>query len=354
VQTVDFLDTGTRLIFRPFIGDDGYIRMEIHPEDSSGGLTSSNLPFKITTEVTSNIMIKDGRTIVIGGLFRESSDSSRSQIPGLGNIPFAGALFRQQRDRTTREEIIILLTPHIVKDDSAYADASEEMLKTTEQLRVGVRKGMMWFGRERLAESCYECAAAEMAKSEPDKGKALWHLDCAINLNPKYLEAIQLKQQLTGEELTESDNSAIRGFVRRQILADRARVTPATMPTSEADADSAVSSTGTPATLPTTQPAAVASSDDADDEFSLVLKTPSTQPTTAPSTADATAADPMFSGMMKEMFTLSEDKKGATTAPTSQPSSNGDPKTTVTELPMDEVTVQPPPQMPSSEDEHNK
>src|SRR5207248_2488407 len=45
VQTVDFLDTGTRLIFRPFIGDDGYIRMEIHPEDSSGGLNGSNLPF---------------------------------------------------------------------------------------------------------------------------------------------------------------------------------------------------------------------------------------------------------------------------------------------------------------------
>ena len=77
-QTVQFLDTGTRLIFRPYIGDDGYIRMEIHPEDSDGGLqTSANLPFKSTTEVTSNVMVKDGHMIVIGGLFRESSSSTR-------------------------------------------------------------------------------------------------------------------------------------------------------------------------------------------------------------------------------------------------------------------------------------
>src|SRR5205814_7865144 len=116
VETVEFLDTGTRLIFRPYIGDDGYVRMEIHPEDSSGGLTSSNLPFKVTTEVTSNVMVKDGHTIVIGGLFRESSDTARGQVPFLGNLPGAGWLFRNQRDRTTREEIIILLTPHVVKD----------------------------------------------------------------------------------------------------------------------------------------------------------------------------------------------------------------------------------------------
>src|SRR5207248_5832281 len=86
VETIEFLDTGTRLIFRPYIGDDGYVRMEIHPEDSSGGLTGANLPFKITTEMTSNIMVKDGHTIVIGGLFREASDSAKSQTPFLGNL----------------------------------------------------------------------------------------------------------------------------------------------------------------------------------------------------------------------------------------------------------------------------
>lgn len=347
VQTVDFLDTGTRLIFRPFIGDDGYIRMEIHPEDSSGGLTSANLPFKITTEVTSNIMVKDGRTIVIGGLFRESSDSSRSQIPGLGNLPLVGPLFRQQRDRTTREEIIILLTPHIIKDDSAYADASEDMLKQAEQLRVGVRKGMMWFGRERLAESCYDCAVAEMAKAEPDKGKALWHLDCALNLNPKFLEAIQLKQQLTGEEISEVDNSAIRGFVKRQILAERAKGSTKTSSTTGTDADAVVAE-GAPATLPSTQPAVVT--------FTFAPSTPSTQPSTQPSeTASAAQSgnvEAALTSVIKDM-TFTPTSATPTTAPTSQPSTTEEqPKTTVTELPMEETTVEPSAPAPSGGDQN--
>lgn len=232
VQTVDFLDTGTRLIFRPYIGDDGYVRMEIHPEDSSGGLNAANLPFKVTTEVTSNIMVKDGHTVVIGGLFREASTSAKNQIPVLGNIPLAGALFRNQSDQTQREEIIILLTPHVVKDDSAYSDASQEMLKQAEQLRIGVRKGMMFWGAERLAEGSYEAAVTEMSKPNPNRRLALWHLDCATNLNSTFIEAINMKRQLTGETLTESDNSSIRGFVRRQIMAEQRNVSriPATAP----------------------------------------------------------------------------------------------------------------------------
>lgn len=227
VQTVEFLDTGTRLIFRPYIGDDGYVRMEIHPEDSSGGLTGANLPFKITTEVTSNIMVKDGHTVVIGGLFRESSDTARSQVPGLGNIPVAGALFRQQRDRTTREEIIIMLTPHVIKDDAAFSAAAEELAKEGEKLRVGVRKGMMPWGRERLAEMAYESAETEMKKPNPDTEKALWHLNCATNLNPKFLEAIKLKESITGQTISESDNSSMRGFLRKQVLAERDNPVPA-------------------------------------------------------------------------------------------------------------------------------
>ena len=260
VQTVEFLQTGTRLIFRPYIGDDGYIRMEIHPEDSSGGLTGANLPFKVTTEVTSNVLVRDGHTIVIGGLFREDSNSTRGQVPGLGNIPFAGALFRSQRDRTTREEIIILLTPHIIKDDSVYAAASADELRRLDQLRVGVRRGMMGSGRERLAEGFYDGAQAELAKANPDRGKVMWNLNAATNLNPKFLEAIELKQQMTGKDLQAVDNSISRDFVRKLVLADMKR-------------NERVDATGVAFESPATQPA--------------------TRPTTAPTmTAQAVPATP--------------------------------------------------------------
>jgi type II secretory pathway component GspD/PulD (secretin) len=218
-QAVSFLDTGTILSFRPFVGDDGYIRMEVHPEDSSGSVTN-NLPNKTTTEVTSNVMVKDGNTIVIGGLFHESTNSGRSQIPGLGSLPLVGVLFRSQSDATQRHEVIILLTPHIIKDDSIYNKASEDELKEIEKLRVGARKELMFFGRERLAESAYEDAVNEMNKPHPNVDKAIWHLDCATDLNPHFIEAIDLKEKLTGKQVTDVDNSTIRGFVRRQIMLD--------------------------------------------------------------------------------------------------------------------------------------
>ena len=238
VQTVEFLQTGTRLIFRPYIGDDGFVRMEIHPEDSSGGLTGANLPFKVTTEVTSNVLVRDGHTVVIGGLFREDSNSTRGQVPMLGNLPLAGPLFRSQRDRTTREEIIILLTPHIIKDDSAYAELSDSERTRMEQMRIGVRRGMMISGRERLAEGFYDSAVAEMAKPNANRSKALWNLNAAANLNPKFLEAIELKQQITGKQVTSVDNNIARDFVKKSVMADLAKervdATTATEPVARA------------------------------------------------------------------------------------------------------------------------
>jgi len=62
------------------------------------------------------VVVKDGQTIVIGGLFRDSISTTRSQVPVLGDIPIAGVLFRGTKDTVKREEVIIMLTPHIVKE----------------------------------------------------------------------------------------------------------------------------------------------------------------------------------------------------------------------------------------------
>jgi type IV pilus assembly protein PilQ len=218
------LNTGIDLTFRPYIGDDGYIRMDINPSDSTPegtGNPTLGLPPNINeNEVSANIMVKDGHTVLIGGLFQDNSSTATSQVPFFGDLPFAGALFRQTADSTDRKEIIFLLTPHIVKDENAFSDMTEQQLKDMEKLRVGVRQGMMPWGRERLAESCYEEAETELHKPNPDLNMVRWHLDCATNLNPQFLEAIELKEKLTGQVLTTSDNSSIRGFVRRLMLAD--------------------------------------------------------------------------------------------------------------------------------------
>ena len=114
-QSVEFLDTGTRLVFRPFITGDGYVRLEIHPEDSNGGVKSDGLPFKETAEVTTNVMVRDGQTIVIGGLIRRRQEEVEKKVPVLGDVPLLGSLFRSEATMSLREEIVIVLTPRLMR-----------------------------------------------------------------------------------------------------------------------------------------------------------------------------------------------------------------------------------------------
>jgi len=225
VQTVEFLETGTQLVFRPFVADDGFIRVELHPEDSVGFINAQGLPSEQTTEVTTNVIVRDGETILIGGLFREVTTDARSQIPGLGDLPGVGVLFRSNSNSTAREEVIILLTIHIVKDHDAYAAFSREQIEAIERMRVGLRRGLMWHGRERIAQAQY--AKALDALSEGDRDKSLWHVNMALHNNSRFMSAIQLKETLLGRRAWDEDGTAGRMFLHRLISQDRGYNLPA-------------------------------------------------------------------------------------------------------------------------------
>jgi type IV pilus secretin PilQ/predicted competence protein len=224
-QAVQFLETGTKLIVRPFIARDGYIRMEVHPEDSSGsvktvaGSVNTVLPSETTTEVTSNVLVRDGRTIVIGGLFREVTTNGRSQVPVLGNIPCLGVLFRSTTDNTVREEVIALITPHIVKQ--AVDEAVSEQLKDdAERFRVGARKGMMWWGRDRLAQ--LHLGWAKQWLCEGNREKALWDVDMALSMSPRMDDAIKMKERLTQKAYwaDESRTSSVKNVLEKMVCQD--------------------------------------------------------------------------------------------------------------------------------------
>ncbi|MBU0616748.1 MAG: type II and III secretion system protein, partial [Planctomycetes bacterium] len=220
IQTVEFIETGTQILFRPFIANDGTIRMDIHPEDSSGGLTPDNLPFKDTTEVTSNVLIEDGHTLVIGGLFREVTTSRNTQIPWLGNLPLVGPLFRGKIDSAVREEVIVLITPHII-DGGADDGESAWALEEVERRRVLSHRGLMPWGRERLAQAHYGWALEHHRAGRVDK--ALWDLDLALSLNPRFMEADRLREELTKVATQEPDNSVIHHLVRQMIEQELSR-----------------------------------------------------------------------------------------------------------------------------------
>jgi len=194
-QQVEFLDTGTKLSFRPYIGDDGYIRMDIHPKDSSGTLKANAIPDEQSTELATNIMVKDGQTIVIGGLFRDVIVTSRSQIPLLGDLPLIGALFRKTTDTNQRQEVIVMLTPHII--DEAKETNSDARKDDITRKRLAAKNELQWAGKARLAEDRYLMAARSYL--EGDTEAAMNAINYVLELRPSYLEAIRLKERIIAE-----------------------------------------------------------------------------------------------------------------------------------------------------------
>jgi type IV pilus assembly protein PilQ len=192
---VQFLDTGTVLSFRPYIGNDGYIRMDICPKDSTASLNIDKVPDETVTQVRTNILVRDGQTIVIGGLFRDVTTTGRSQVPILGDLPLIGVLFRGTKDTTERQEVMVLLTPHIINEPNqteGIARASDIGRK-----RTAAKEELQWIDRARLAEDAYARAADYYL--EDNKVAAMKELDVAISLRPNYLEAIRLKERIISE-----------------------------------------------------------------------------------------------------------------------------------------------------------
>jgi type IV pilus assembly protein PilQ len=193
-EQVSFLETGTKLSFRPYIGNDGYIRMDIHPKDSDGSVTG-DLPTETSTEVATNIMVKDGQTIVIGGLFRDTIDTTRNQVPLLGNLPIIGAAFRSTVDKSKREEVIVMLTPHIIEES-----AQTEGLARAEDIqrkRFGAKGELQSIGRAKMAEDHYANAARYYV--EGDNESAMNEVGLALKLRPSYLEALRLKERILSQ-----------------------------------------------------------------------------------------------------------------------------------------------------------
>jgi type IV pilus assembly protein PilQ len=208
VQEVEFLDIGTQLRFRPFIASDGTVRMEIHPENSTGVVDPvSGLPSETTTEVTTNIMVKDGYTIAIGGLIGDQVEKTTKQIPFLGSIPYLGVLFRQTIDKVTRREVIVLLTPHIIDPERVDHEEIElgDAMATNRDL---ILRAHLPLSRIKLATRWIDCA--DRALAEGDAESALHYADAALFYVPSDVRAAKLRRRALA--VVELPNDEVRAL----------------------------------------------------------------------------------------------------------------------------------------------
>lgn len=210
-QSVQFLDTGTQLYFRPFISNDGFIRMELRPSVSDAeirevtavGGSAITIPDEVTNELTTNVMVRDGQTIVLGGLFRESTTVTRRQIPFLGDIPFLGAAFRGNDDESLRQEIVFLVKPTVV-NDQILLDEADRALATIDNARTGIRKGLLPWSRTKIT-AIYNVQAQELI-AQGNYKKALFKIQQSLSLNPAQPNVIAMRENLVGQENSWNDS----------------------------------------------------------------------------------------------------------------------------------------------------
>ncbi|MCH2147298.1 MAG: hypothetical protein MK073_05725 [Phycisphaerales bacterium] len=215
-QTVEFLDTGIQLVFRPFISPDGMIRLELQPNVSSATLRTDagqSVPDEITQQLMTNVRCRDGETIILGGLFRESTTVSRNQVPLLGDIPLIGQAFRGQDDQLDKEEIIFLLTPSIVSDEQLW-EAGRDSLEIVESIRVGARAGLLPFSHEQITAN-YNRDALN-AYRHGDLEQALYWSNLSLRNASKQPEMIRLRDQITGERESTWERDLLRELLLKE------------------------------------------------------------------------------------------------------------------------------------------
>ena len=129
-STIQYKDIGIILKVKPQINDSGLVSLELTQEISQVGASATIANQQFTaidkTETTTNLVAHDGETIIIGGLIREDVTKEKNGIPFLSKIPLLGNLFSFTSNTTDRTELIILLTPHVVKNHEEAGDVTAD------------------------------------------------------------------------------------------------------------------------------------------------------------------------------------------------------------------------------------
>jgi type II secretory pathway component GspD/PulD (secretin) len=117
-QQVQFVDIGVKMRLTPTIGSDGSVTAEVHPEYSAIEGFVGGYPVLASRKVDTRLRVRDGDTIVLGGLLRDIDSESVTRVPGLSSIPIIGKLFQDRQRTHQRDEVVFLITPHILRASS--------------------------------------------------------------------------------------------------------------------------------------------------------------------------------------------------------------------------------------------
>ena len=135
--STEYVDAGIKLTYTPVVSRDGYITSSVHTEVSTPTLISELKNYRINSRTAdTNVRMRNGETLVIGGLISEEEQKQLQQIPFLSKIPLLGALFRNHYKSKSRTEVIMLLTPYLTEAGRSPAIYDETLLPVLKSAAV--------------------------------------------------------------------------------------------------------------------------------------------------------------------------------------------------------------------------
>ncbi len=137
LQSYDYKDTGVLLEVLPRVNSGGMVNMEIKQEVIDVGAPDTSVDNQRTflqRSVTSKVVVQSGQTLVLGGLIRDNRSGSQGGLPVLYKIPVLGALFGGTNEEMLRTELIVLITPRVVRDSQEARQVTDEIRRKMKEI----------------------------------------------------------------------------------------------------------------------------------------------------------------------------------------------------------------------------
>lgn len=140
VRSYEYRDVGIELTITPHIGKQNLVRLDIHQKVESLVPSTGEAPTTTKREAETTVSVEDGSTIVIGGLIRDDKTEVLHKVPLLGDIPILGLLFRRREVTSERRNLLIFITPHIIREKARIEEITRQRQESLDDFREELKE----------------------------------------------------------------------------------------------------------------------------------------------------------------------------------------------------------------------
>ena len=129
-SSVQYKDTGVNLVVTPSVNSGNLVTMQVDQTTTDVGTASSsanNQPALLQRQISSKVAVRSGESIVLGGLIKDNTTTSKAGVPFLQDVPVVGKLFGTNASKSNRTELLVIITPRVVRTDVDIREVSEDL-----------------------------------------------------------------------------------------------------------------------------------------------------------------------------------------------------------------------------------